>query len=113
LKEYCYTSGEIATMLYEYFHRQWKFSKIPHERRVLIEVYRAEKTYVLFHGVFGRRVNEVLSRALAYIVASVRKRDVEIGIGDNGFFICGKELNVDTIEKEFKKIKKNDLRRIL
>lgn len=113
LKKYCYTSEEIAQTLFSYFKRQWKFSKIPHERRVLMEIYRAEKTYVLFHGVFGRRVNEALSRALAYIVAAVRKRDVEIGVGDNGFFICGKELNVDTIEKGFRKIEKKELRRIL
>ncbi len=113
LKEYCYTTQEIAETLFSYFKRQWKYSKIPHERKVLMEVYRAEKTYVLFHGVFGRRVNEALSRALAYIVASVRKRDVEIGVGDNGFFICGKELNVDSIEKGFRKIEKKDLRRIL
>jgi ATP-dependent helicase Lhr and Lhr-like helicase len=113
LEKYCYTSKEIALTLFSYFKRQWKYSVIPHERRVLMEVYRAEKTYVLFHGVFGRRVNEALSRALAYVVASVRKRDVEIGVGDNGFFICGKELNVDNIEKGFRKIEKKELRRIL
>jgi ATP-dependent helicase Lhr and Lhr-like helicase len=113
LKEYCYTNEEIATTLFNYLKRQWKYSKIPHERRVLIEVYRSDKTYVLFHGVFGRRVNEALSRALAYIVASVRKRDIEIGVGDNGFFICGKELNVENIEKGFRKIESKELRRIL
>lgn len=113
LEKYCYTSNEIANVLFDYFKRQYRYSIIPHERRIVMEVYRAEKTYVLFHGVFGRRVNEALSRALAYVVASIRRRDVEIGVGDNGFFISGRELNVDNIESGFKKIDKKDLRRIL
>lgn len=113
LREYCYLTQDISLNLLDYFKRQWKYSKIPHEKRMIIEVYRTNKTYIVFHGVFGRRVNEALGRALAYIVASIRKRDVEIGVGDNGFFICGKELNIDSVETGFKKIKKEDLRRIL
>lgn len=113
LKEYCYLNDSASLTLLDYFKRQWKYSKIPHEKKIIIETYRADKTYIIFHGVFGRRVNEALSRSLAYIIASIRKRDVEIGVGDNGFFITGKELNIDSIEKGFKKIKKEDLRRIL
>lgn len=113
LKKYCYLNENTSQGLLDYFRRQWKYSKIPHEKKIIIETYRADKTYIIFHGVFGRRVNEALSRSLAYIVASLRKRDVEIGVGDNGFFIAGKELNIDSIEKGFKKIKKEDLRGIL
>lgn len=113
IEKYCHTKRNIAKSIFDYFKRQFKHSIIPHEKRILMEVYREEKTYVLFHCIFGRRINEALSRALAYVVASLRKRDVEIGVNDNGFFICGKELNVELIEKGLKKIKKEDLRRIL
>ena len=75
--------------------------------------YVSDKNYIIFHTLFGRRVNDALSRALAFIVASARRRDVEVGINDNGFFIAGKELDLNKVEKGFRMLRKEDLRKVL
>ncbi|RLE42791.1 ATP-dependent helicase, partial [Candidatus Woesearchaeota archaeon] len=36
---------------------------------------------------FGRRVNDCLARAIGYAIAKTQKRNVEIGVNDNGFFV--------------------------
>jgi ATP-dependent Lhr-like helicase len=47
--------------------------------------------------MYGRRVNDALSRAYGYAAAKVRGRDIEIGINDNGFYIAGEKLDVKKI----------------
>jgi ATP-dependent Lhr-like helicase len=58
-------------------------------------------------------VNDALSRAVAFVVASARKRDVEIGINDNGFFIAGKELDLDKVESGFRKLNEKNIEKVL
>jgi len=113
IKKHVYCDDKNAEIMYNYFKKQFKHSLIPHNRRILIEEYREEKNYLIFHTMFGRRVNDALSRAVAYVVAASKNRDVEIGINDNGFFIASKELNLDKAEKVFKELKADDLEDIL
>jgi len=49
----------------------------------------------VFHSLYGRRVNDALSRAYAYVIAQAGGRDVQIGINDNGFFIGGEKLHAE------------------
>jgi len=95
IKDYLYCTDSVASTIYNYFYEQYKFAKIPSEKRLLMEFYKSEKNYVIFHSLFGRRVNDALSRALAYLVAQAGGRDVEIGISDNGFFLAGEKLQVE------------------
>jgi ATP-dependent Lhr-like helicase len=92
IKKYVYIDENGVDAIYSYFYEQYAYTKkkIPHEFRFLIERYKdeSEKNYAIFHSLYGRRVNDALSRALAYILAKNRKKDVEIGITDNGFFIA-------------------------
>ncbi len=111
IKDYLYCDNKTAETIYNYFKDQKEFSIIPNENKILIEEYRAEKNYLLFHTLFGRRVNDALSRAVGYLVASARGRDVGIGITDNGFYISGGDLN--QVEKAFKKLRKENIRKIL
>ena len=80
---------------YRYFYEQYNYAKIPHEKRILVEHYKGEKNYVVFHSWYGRRVNDVLSRAIGYLMGQKVGRDVEIGINDNGFYMAGENLPVD------------------
>ncbi len=66
---------------------------------------------MLFHSLFGRRVNDALSRALAYVVGRFGKRDIEIGINDNGFFLASHRKI--QIEKAIKNLKAENLKEIL
>jgi len=61
----------------------------------------------------GRRVNDALSRALAYFLGTMEKngmRDVEIGISDRGFYLASENLD---IEKALKKLTPENIEEIL
>jgi len=45
--------------------------------------------------MYGRRVNDALSRSLGFLIGKTGNRDVEIGISDNGFYIAGEKLNIE------------------
>ncbi len=113
ISDYCYCDEKTAKVIYNYFSKQFKYSLIPHEGRILIEEYRDKKNYIIFHTLFGRRVNDALSRAVGFVVASARRRDVEIGINDNGFFLCGGDLNLEKIEKGFRLLNEKNIERVL
>jgi ATP-dependent helicase Lhr and Lhr-like helicase len=95
IKEYVYCEKSIANNIYNYFYEQYKYAKIPHERRIIIESYKGEKNHVVFHTLYGRRVNDALSRALGYLIGQKVGRDIEIGISDNGFYFAGEKLPVN------------------
>ena len=96
INEYLYVKDNAANAIYEYFREQFLYSEIPNDKKLVVEFYNQEgKKYVVFHGLFGRRVNDVLARALAYAIAKLQHRDVEIGINDNGFYVASlKEIQV-------------------
>jgi len=107
IREYTYTSPQVSEEIYEYFNQQFNFSEIPDTDTITIEKYtdeRDDKKYVLVNSMYGRRVNDALSRALAYLIGNSRnlsKRDVEVGISDRGFYISSENTN---IEKAFEKL---------
>lgn len=110
IENYLYCSDFIAEEIYEYFKEQNDFSLIPDDQTIVIEKFKAEKEYLLFHTLYGRRVNDALSRAYAFVAAKLRYRDVEIGINDNGFFIAGEKIDENKI---ITLIKSKDLRKVL
>jgi ATP-dependent Lhr-like helicase len=88
IDRYVYVDENSAEALYNYFREQYEYLAIPTDKRLLVEVYDdGEQTYYVFHSLFGRRVNDVLSRAVAFAVSRISHRDVQIGVNDNGFFI--------------------------
>jgi ATP-dependent Lhr-like helicase len=62
---------------------------VPSLKRLLVEYYTGYggRKFVVFHSLFGRRVNDALSRALAYVIAKKHRKDVMISISDNGFYL--------------------------
>ena len=71
-------------------------------------IFNRDGEVMVFHSLFGRRVNDALSRAVAYIIARKYKRDVMISVSDNGFYLSSegkiggldafKELSSENIE---------------
>ncbi len=90
-----YVDQNAAHAIYQYFNEQYLYASIPHDRRIIVEHYfdgnEKSKKYVVFHTLYGRRVNDVLSRALGYAIGKIQKYDVEIGITDNGFYVASKK----------------------
>ena len=113
IKSYLYSNEENAEEIYSYFLKQHKISYLPNEKEIVIENYKGEKNFFIFHGVFGRRINDAFSRVVSYLLALERKRDIEIGVNDNGFYLAGENLNFQIIEKVFSKLNKENIREIL
>ena len=99
IQEYIYCDENTALSIYLYMKEQNDFSELPDEKTLLIEKFKDKKEYLLFHSMYGRRVNDSLSRAYGYVAGQLRTRDVEIGINDNGFYIGGENLDEKKIMK--------------
>ncbi len=109
IKEHIYCREDIAEEIYNYFVEQERFLFIPNDKEILIEKFKEEKEYLLFHTLYGRRVNDALARAYAFAAARHRMRDVEIGVGDNGFYIAGEKLDLDKILEYVKSTNLNEI----
>jgi len=110
IKGHCYCDNHVANSIYRYFNEQFRYSKIPHSSRIIMEHYKGEKNYLIFHSLYGRRVNDALSRALGYLIGQKVGRDIEMGINDNGFYFAGESLPID---EALKVLKSDNLRKIL
>lgn len=89
INSHLYVDDNAANAVYEYMREQFLYAKLPTDKRLLIEHYNEDnKKYVVFHSLYGRRVNDVLSRAVAYAISRLQHKDVEIGISDNGFYLA-------------------------
>ncbi len=92
IKNYVYVDEKACSSIYHYFLEQYKFSKIPHQKRILIEQFKeGSKHYAVFHTLYGRRVNDALSRSIGFTLGKLYHTDVEIGITDNGFFVMARQ----------------------
>ncbi len=91
IHKHLYVDTRAAQAIYEYFKEQYDYAKtMPADKTILIEHYNDGKDKkIIFHTLFGRRVNDCLSRAVAYAISHTMHKDVELGINDNGFFITG------------------------
>ncbi len=111
INDYLYCDKNAAEAVYNYFNEQFLFAKIPHSKKLLVEQIKDETgNHLIFHSLYGRRVNDVLSRAFAWIFSKSVHRDVAITINDNGFV-----LSADTalpFEKALNAILKEDIEKI-
>ena len=112
LSNYLYIDNNSAEAIYRYFYFQYKHALIPSNECLVIEHYKEQgKKYAIFHSLYGRKVNDALSRAVAYIVARLGGRDIEIGINDNGFFLASmREMQVT---RALKMLNEYNLREVL
>jgi len=93
LQEYLYLDENAAQAIYQYHKEQKNYIGLPTSKRIIVELYSEEsKQYAIFHSLYGRRVNDVLSRAIGYALGRLQKVDVEIGINDNAFYLASKNI---------------------
>lgn len=112
ISEYLYLDENSIDAMYDYFHEQYMYMEIPHEKKMIIEHYDDQRLkYSIFHSLYGRRVNDVLSRSVAFAIAKVEHRDVEIGITDNGFYIASDKY-VNAL-KALKSLKSKELKEVV
>ncbi|MFH1972969.1 MAG: ATP-dependent helicase [archaeon] len=108
IHKYLYVDDIAAEALYNYMKDQFDYVGIPHSKKLLVEHYTNEegKKFVVFHFLYGRRVNDALSRVLGYAILGYDHKAVEIGINDNGFYV-GYDKRVNVMDS-FNKIKAKD-----
>lgn len=112
---YLYVDNNAAEAIYGYFYEQFNYSNIPNENKILIENYTDDdgRHYSFFHTLYGRRVNDVLSRAMALAISRSQHHDTEVGITDNGFYVaCGKKFRALSALKLLKSRELGDLCKI-
>ncbi|MBS3135866.1 ATP-dependent helicase [Candidatus Woesearchaeota archaeon] len=112
INNYLYVDKNTSESIYNYFFEQFSYAKIPSNTLIVIEHYKASNSnYTIFHTLFGRRVNDCLSRAVAYAVGRTQHRDVEIGVTDNGFYVSSPH-KVD-VSKAFRLLKSENMDKVL
>jgi len=105
IEEYLHIEGGAANSIYEYFKEQWDYAAIPHDQRLLIEqLFFDNKHYLIFHSCFGRRVNDALSRAIAYVASKLYHVNILVSITDQNFYLVSRtRLNVKDMIDQLKK----------
>ncbi|MBW2966512.1 ATP-dependent helicase [Candidatus Woesearchaeota archaeon] len=110
--DYLYVDKNAANAIYQYFYEQFNFAQIPSNSRIIVEHTKDIRgNVIVFHTLFGRRVNDCLSRAVAFAISRTDHKDVEIGINDNGFYVRS-DKKFDLM-KAFKRIKSDELRKVM
>lgn len=96
---------KAAKAILGYFREQEKYSTIPDDEILLVEeVFDERRAKYFFHTLIGRRANEALSRAFAYLISKKKRCNVGIAISDNGFMLIlpkEKTLNEEEIKELF------------
>ena len=114
INKYLYVDANAANSIYDYFYEQFNYAEIPSHSRIIIEHYTDDKSrrkYSIFHTLYGRRVNDCLSRAVAFAIARTQHKDVEIGINDNGFYVAyDRSIN---IMQAFNLVKSKEMRKVM
>jgi len=100
INSYLYVDENSANSIYEYFREQYLYAEIPNDKKIVIEFYQSfsKKKYVIFHTLFGRRVNDVLSRAIGYLISVKQRKDINISLTDNGFYLSAGESKIQVLQ---------------
>ncbi len=101
---YLYVDENTANSIYNYMREQYFYAEIPADNKIIIENFSDRgRKHVVVHSLYGRRVNDCLSRAVAFAIARSQHKDVELGLTDNGFYISyEKNVNVSAALKLLK-----------
>ncbi|MGC9200769.1 MAG: ATP-dependent helicase [Candidatus Aenigmatarchaeota archaeon] len=106
LKKEYFADEDVAENVYDYlkleleFLRKFKVKNLPSDKVILVEnVIDEEKNQnIIFHTLFGRKVNDALSRAFAYALMKKIGKSIKVSINDNGFILT---IPPETLENRF------------
>jgi ATP-dependent Lhr-like helicase len=121
----CRCDLNAAAAIYNYVKEQYLFLRkkgvrdYPSHKTILVEEYYGDDGLqnIIFHTHYGRKVNDVLSRAYAYAAGRKLEKNVRVTINDNGFLLTfpegvkvkPSELLQLVTHKNVKKLAKNSL----
>ena len=93
MHDYLYIDDFAANSIYEYFNEQYQYAQVPHRQKLLIEHYKGfgGRRFVIFHNLYGRKTNEAIARATAYLASKRNNKNITISITDNGFYLSSED----------------------
>ncbi len=97
--------------IFEYFKEQFLYAKIPGYKEIVVEETfdLSGRRFLVFHSLFGRKVNDTLSRLFAISLSDMIRSNVGIIVSDNGFaLIVPKDKKID-IYKLFDDVLSRDI----
>jgi len=119
INNFLYVDFNAANSIYGYAKEQYDYAEIPTDKKItdkkiLIEFYEGfgKNKYVIFHTLFGRRTNDALSRAIAYLISKRQKASVMISLTDNGFYLSAGSKKMQALQG-FGQLTPGNLREIL
>ncbi len=101
--------------VFGYFAEQLLFAKeLPNDRFMLIEETQdidSGNFYIIFHALFGRRINDALARVFAIEIGELIDEDIGIMVSDNGFVLNtgGISITKKQIENAVKELSETDV----
>ncbi|MDE1810467.1 MAG: ATP-dependent helicase [Candidatus Micrarchaeota archaeon] len=106
--------------IFGYFAEQLLFAgEVPSNELMLIECTSDPdegKNYIVFHSLYGRRINDALSRAFGIELSEMLDTDIGTMVNDNGFVLSSEEsigINEKTIKKAIEDIRNVGLEKML
>ncbi len=114
-------SSSVAENVVRYVWEQMRYTggHVPGNDEVLVEVWEdraAGELDVIFHYLFGRRVNSALSRAYAALLSDEVTSTVRVTVTDNGFMLTlpiSASLTEDQVVHVIKSVDDGNLRNLL
>ncbi|MCX8195628.1 MAG: ATP-dependent helicase [Acidilobaceae archaeon] len=115
-REYMLTE-EAARAIVDYVREQMLYvGVVPGDDLVLVEYFWDEGWHIVFHMLYGRRVNDAISRAYATKLSDLVFTPVKVSVTDNGFVLSyekdvmpSKELITEVIRS----VRSNNLKELL
>ncbi len=81
--------------IFGYFVEQLLFTNtVPNDKTLVIESTKgvdSDKSYLIFHSLYGRRINDALSRAFGILLGEMLDIDIGVMVNDNGFVLSTEE----------------------
>ncbi|MEF8847375.1 MAG: ATP-dependent helicase, partial [Candidatus Paceibacterota bacterium] len=99
-----YLNDKAADALFSYLKEQHQYSTIPGNKEILIEKTTDEEQnqLIVFHTIFGRRVNDALARVFADVLTEQVGENVGIVVDDHGFVLKTSLDSIDPVKSEFR-----------
>lgn len=106
----------VSYMKAEYdFLRMLEAREFPSDKNIVIETFvdSLGKLNIIFHCVFGRRINDALSRAYANVVKKMTNRNVLVTVSDSAFMLTLTKNSMIDINTILRRINSKNVRPML
>ena len=111
----------VAKYIVEYVNEQNRYlGVVPDDQVVLVELWYdevSEADNVIFHTLYGRKVNDALSRAIALLLSDALGVSVRVTVTDNGFMLTiparKPEVSEEVVQEILEALKAEGLRKVL